>query len=155
MSHCAQLSISFLQVCPGCLAWGSIDPSQLPAVVQSGTLFSTLGGEMTKQDSISRKHISDLCFRAVGFFPLLQGLLSPRLGTTTHDTCSEDTYSTLLQRYQRSEEELRRVAEEWLECQKRIDAYVDEQVSATRDHHTPRTSSDGPVEGSTKSLALS
>jgi hypothetical protein len=34
----------------------------------------------------------------------------------------------LLQRYQRSEEELRRVAEEWLECQKRIDAYVDEQV---------------------------
>ena len=53
----------------------------------------------------------------------------PRLGTTTHDTCNEDTYSTLLQRYQRSEEELHRVAEEWLECQKRIDAYVDEQVS--------------------------
>lgn len=39
-------------------------------------------------------------------------------------------YSTLLQRYQRSEEELRKVAEEWLECQKRIDAYVDEQVNA-------------------------
>lgn len=56
------------------------------------------------------------------------GLFSPRLGTTTHDTCNEDTYSTLLQRYQRSEEELRKVAEEWLECQKRIDAYVDEQV---------------------------
>lgn len=36
----------------------------------------------------------------------------------------------MLQRYQRSEEELRRVAEEWLECQKRIDAYVDEQVRA-------------------------
>lgn len=34
----------------------------------------------------------------------------------------------MLQRYQRSEEELRRVAAEWLECQKRIDAYVDEQV---------------------------
>ncbi|XP_077732253.1 protein FAM193A isoform X2 [Canis aureus] len=52
-----------------------------------------------------------------------------RLGTTTHDTCNEDTYSTLLQRYQRSEEELRRVAEEWLECQQRIDAYVDEQMT--------------------------
>jgi hypothetical protein len=58
------------------------------------------------------------------------GLLPPRLGTTTHDTCTEDMYSTLLQRYQRSEEELRKVAEEWLECQKRIDAYVDEQVNA-------------------------
>lgn len=62
------------------------------------------------------------------------GLLSPRLGTTTHDTCSEDTYSTLLQRYQRSEEELRKVAEEWLECQKRIDAYVDEQVNVAPRH---------------------
>uniref|UniRef100_A0A2K6EAG1 Family with sequence similarity 193 member A n=1 Tax=Macaca nemestrina TaxID=9545 RepID=A0A2K6EAG1_MACNE len=66
--------------------------------------------------------------------PLLQSNLPAlvsqiRLGTTTHDTCSEDTYSTLLQRYQRSEEELRRVAEEWLECQKRIDAYVDEQMT--------------------------
>uniref|UniRef100_F7IPT1 Family with sequence similarity 193 member A n=1 Tax=Callithrix jacchus TaxID=9483 RepID=F7IPT1_CALJA len=66
--------------------------------------------------------------------PLLQSNLPAlvsqiRLGTTTHDTCSEDTYSTLLQRYQRSEEELHRVAEEWLECQKRIDAYVDEQMT--------------------------
>lgn len=60
------------------------------------------------------------------------GLLPPRLGTTTHDTCNEDTYSTLLQRYQRSEEELRKVAEEWLECQKRIDAYVDEQVNVPK-----------------------
>ncbi|KAF3825379.1 hypothetical protein GH733_006013 [Mirounga leonina] len=51
------------------------------------------------------------------------------MGTTTHDTCNEDTYSTLLQRYQQSEEELRRVAEEWLECQQRIDAYVDEQMT--------------------------
>nr|XP_060511896.1 protein FAM193A [Panthera onca] len=66
--------------------------------------------------------------------PLLQSNLPAlvsqiRLGTTTHDTCNEDTYSTLLQRYQRSEEELRRVAEEWLECQQRIDAYVDEQMT--------------------------
>lgn len=53
-----------------------------------------------------------------------------RLGTTTHDGCCEDTYSALLQRFQRSEEELRAVAAEWLQCQKRIDAYVDEQVRA-------------------------
>lgn len=53
-----------------------------------------------------------------------------RLGTTTHDGCCEDTYSALLQRFQRSEEELRAVAAEWLQCQKRIDAYVDEQVGA-------------------------
>lgn len=53
-----------------------------------------------------------------------------RLGTTTLDTCGEDAYGALLQRFQRSEEELRRVAGQWLECQKRIDAYVDEQVGA-------------------------
>lgn len=53
-----------------------------------------------------------------------------RLGTTTHDGCCEDAYSALLQRFQRSEEELRAVAAEWLQCQKRIDAYVDEQVCA-------------------------
>ncbi|KAM6220599.1 protein FAM193A isoform 2-T2 [Rhynchocyon petersi] len=66
--------------------------------------------------------------------PLLQSNLPTlvsqiRLGTTTHDACNEDTYSTLLQRYHRSEEELRHVAEEWLECQKRIDDYVDEQMT--------------------------
>ncbi|XP_006893672.1 PREDICTED: protein FAM193A [Elephantulus edwardii] len=66
--------------------------------------------------------------------PLLQSNLPTlvsqiRLGTTTHDACSEDTYSTLLQRFQRSEEELRHVAEEWLDCQKRIDDYVAEQMT--------------------------
>ncbi|XP_074132949.1 protein FAM193A isoform X1 [Sminthopsis crassicaudata] len=66
--------------------------------------------------------------------PLLQNslptLLSQlRLGTTSHDSCSEDMYSTLLQRYQHLEEEMGQVAEEWLECQKRIDDYVDEQMA--------------------------
>lgn len=55
-----------------------------------------------------------------------------RLGTTTHDGCCEDTYGALLQRFQRSEEELRAVAAEWLQCQKRIDAYVDEQVGVRK-----------------------
>ncbi|KAM8969294.1 protein FAM193A isoform X4 [Sarcophilus harrisii] len=66
--------------------------------------------------------------------PLLQNslptLLSQlRLGITSHDSCSEDMYSTLLQRYQHLEEEMGQVAEEWLECQKRIDDYVDEQMA--------------------------
>lgn len=52
---------------------------------------------------------------------------SCRLGTT-HDSCSEDMYSTLLQRYHQLEQEMGQVAEAWLECQKRIDDYVDEQV---------------------------
>lgn len=37
-------------------------------------------------------------------------------------------YSTLLQRYHQLEQEMGQVAEAWLECQKRIDDYVDEQV---------------------------
>lgn len=71
-----------------------------------------------------------LCLGRVGPFIALTLSLSSthRLGTTTHDSGSEDAYSSLLQRYQSSEEELRRVAAEWLQCQERIDAYVDEQV---------------------------
>ncbi|XP_069798256.1 protein FAM193A isoform X1 [Narcine bancroftii] len=52
-----------------------------------------------------------------------------RLGTASHDTYSEDMYSTLLQRYLQMDQEMRRVAAEWLECQKRIDDYVDEQMA--------------------------
>ncbi|XP_075004695.1 protein FAM193A isoform X3 [Calonectris borealis] len=54
--------------------------------------------------------------------------LVDRLGTT-HDSCSEDMYSTLLQRYHQLEQEMGQVAEAWLECQKRIDDYVDEQMA--------------------------
>jgi len=102
----------------GCLAYVFANPSRQPCVVCGGVPLVTLGKEVTsKQTPFFRRNA-----------PL------PRLGTTTHDTCSEDTYSTLLQRYQRSEEELRSVAEEWLECQQRIDAYVDEQVSVCPQH---------------------
>ncbi|KAG8591258.1 hypothetical protein GDO81_000107 [Engystomops pustulosus] len=38
-------------------------------------------------------------------------------------------YSTLLQRYLQLEQEMGQIAEEWLECQKRIDNYVDEQLN--------------------------
>ncbi|XP_031294526.1 protein FAM193A isoform X1 [Camelus dromedarius] len=99
------------------------------------TFLGTLENEHLKKFQVTwelhNKHLfEDLVFSE----PLLQSSLPAlvsqiRLGTTTHDTCSEDAYSTLLQRYQHSEEELRGVAEEWLECQKRIDAYVDEQMT--------------------------
>uniref|UniRef100_A0A8I3VY76 Family with sequence similarity 193 member A n=1 Tax=Callithrix jacchus TaxID=9483 RepID=A0A8I3VY76_CALJA len=99
------------------------------------TFLGTLENEHLKKFQVTWElHNKHLFENLVFSEPLLQSNLPAlvsqiRLGTTTHDTCSEDTYSTLLQRYQRSEEELHRVAEEWLECQKRIDAYVDEQMT--------------------------
>nr|XP_035962252.1 protein FAM193A isoform X1 [Halichoerus grypus]XP_035962253.1 protein FAM193A isoform X1 [Halichoerus grypus] len=99
------------------------------------TFLGTLENEHLKKFQVTWElHNKHLFENLVFSEPLLQSNLPAlvsqiRLGTTTHDTCSEDTYSTLLQRYQRSEEELRSVAEEWLECQQRIDAYVDEQMT--------------------------
>ncbi|XP_054995191.1 protein FAM193A isoform X2 [Sorex araneus] len=99
------------------------------------TFLGTLENEHLKKFQVTwelhNKHLfEDLVFSE----PLLQSNLPAlvsqiRLGTTTHDSDSEDTYSSLLQRYQSSEEELRRVAAEWLQCQERIDAYVDEQMT--------------------------
>ncbi|XP_036902757.1 protein FAM193A isoform X1 [Sturnira hondurensis] len=108
------------------------------------TFLGTLENEHLKKFQVTWElHNKHLFENLVFSEPLLQSNLPAlvsqiRLGTTTHDTCSEDAYSTLLQRYQRSEEELRRVAAEWLECQKRIDAYVDEQVQVTA-RTKPRT----------------
>ncbi|XP_029401378.1 protein FAM193A isoform X4 [Mus pahari] len=99
------------------------------------TFLGTLENEHLKKFQVTWElHNKHLFENLVFSEPLLQSNLPAlvsqiRLGTTTHDTCNEDMYSTLLQRYQRSEEELRKVAEEWLECQKRIDAYVDEQMT--------------------------
>ncbi|ELR57293.1 Protein FAM193A, partial [Bos mutus] len=99
------------------------------------SFLGTLENEHLKKFQVTwelhNKHLfEDLVFSE----PLLQSNLPAlvsqiRLGTTTHDGCCEDTYSALLQRFQRSEEELRAVAAEWLQCQKRIDAYVDEQMT--------------------------
>ncbi|KAF7223505.1 protein FAM193A isoform X1 [Nothobranchius furzeri] len=49
-------------------------------------------------------------------------------GTASHDSYNEDTYQTLLDRYQKLEQEMASVAAEWQECEKRIDDYVDEQL---------------------------
>ncbi|XP_061108644.1 protein FAM193A-like isoform X3 [Conger conger] len=51
-----------------------------------------------------------------------------RHGTASRDSYSEDMYSTLLQTYQDLDREMNIVAVEWLECEKRIDNYVDEQL---------------------------
>ncbi|XP_073718987.1 protein FAM193A isoform X2 [Misgurnus anguillicaudatus] len=51
-----------------------------------------------------------------------------RQGTTSHDSYSEDMYRTLLERYHHLDQEMSTVALEWLECEKRIDDYVDEQL---------------------------
>ncbi|XP_075400733.1 protein FAM193A isoform X2 [Tenrec ecaudatus] len=99
------------------------------------SFLGTLENEHLKKFQVTWElHNKHLFENLVFSEPLLQSNLPTlvsqiRLGTTTHDTCNEDTYSTLLQRYRRSEEELRRVAEEWLECQRRIDDYVDEQMT--------------------------
>lgn len=55
-----------------------------------------------------------------------------RQGTTSHDSYSEDMYRKLLESYQRLDQEMSSVAVEWLECEKRIDNYVDEQVGHGR-----------------------
>lgn len=99
------------------------------------TFLGTLENEHLKKFQVTWElHNKHLFENLVFSEPLLQSNLPAlvsqiRLGTTTHDACSEDAYSALLQRYQRSEEELRGVAAQWLECQKRIDAYVDEQMT--------------------------
>lgn len=51
-----------------------------------------------------------------------------RQGTTSHDSYSEDMYRALLERYHQLDQEMSAVALEWLECEKRIDDYVDEQL---------------------------
>uniref|UniRef100_A0A672KDH3 Family with sequence similarity 193 member A n=1 Tax=Sinocyclocheilus grahami TaxID=75366 RepID=A0A672KDH3_SINGR len=52
-----------------------------------------------------------------------------RQGTTSHDSYGEDMYRTLLERYHQLDQEMSAVALDWLECEKRIDDYVDEQMS--------------------------
>ncbi|KAJ8407469.1 hypothetical protein AAFF_G00273260 [Aldrovandia affinis] len=51
-----------------------------------------------------------------------------RHGTASRDSYSEDMYRALLERYHELDQEMNVVAVEWLECEKRIDDYVDEQL---------------------------
>ncbi|XP_066535658.1 protein FAM193A isoform X2 [Hoplias malabaricus] len=49
-------------------------------------------------------------------------------GTASHDSYSEDMYRALLDSLHGLEQEMKAVAVEWMECEKRIDDYVDEQL---------------------------
>ncbi|XP_028304055.1 protein FAM193A isoform X3 [Gouania willdenowi] len=62
--------------------------------------------------------------------PILHSTLSAQLkhGTASHDSYNKNTYKTLLESYQQLHQEMASVAAEWLECEKRIDDYVHEQL---------------------------
>ncbi|XP_073467006.1 protein FAM193A isoform X5 [Aquarana catesbeiana] len=100
-----------------------------------GTFLVTLENEHLKKFEVTWELHNKHLFENVVFSePLLQNSLPTlvsqlRLGTASHDSYSEDMYSTLLQRYLQLEQEMGQIAEEWLECQKRIDNYVDEQLN--------------------------
>ncbi|XP_072371790.1 protein FAM193A isoform X2 [Scyliorhinus torazame] len=99
------------------------------------TFLITLESEHLKKFQVTWElHNKHLFENLVFSEPLLQSSLPSlvaqlRLGTASHDSYSEDMYSTLLQRYLQMDQEMNRVAAEWLECQKRIDDYVDEQMA--------------------------
>uniref|UniRef100_A0A8C5LX96 Family with sequence similarity 193 member A n=1 Tax=Leptobrachium leishanense TaxID=445787 RepID=A0A8C5LX96_9ANUR len=100
-----------------------------------GTFLVTLENEHLKKFQVTWElHNKHLFENLVFSEPLLQNSLPAlvsqlRLGTASHDSYSEDMYSTLLQRYHQLEQEMGQISEEWLECQKRIDNYVDEQMA--------------------------
>ncbi|KAG8508656.1 LOW QUALITY PROTEIN: Protein FAM193A, partial [Galemys pyrenaicus] len=102
------------------------------------TFLGTLEDEHLKKFQVTWElHNKHLFENLVFSEPLLQSSLPAlvsqiRLGSSARDACSEDAYGALLRRFQHSEEELRRVAEEWLQCQERIDAYVDEQLTGKK-----------------------
>ncbi|XP_072262642.1 protein FAM193A isoform X3 [Pyxicephalus adspersus] len=105
-----------------------------------GTFLITLENEHLKKFQVTWElHNKHLFENLVFSEPLLQNSLPAlvsqlRLGTASHDSYSEDMYSTLLQRYLQLEQEMGQIAEEWLECQKRIDNYVDEQMALKTKH---------------------
>ncbi|CAJ0944857.1 unnamed protein product [Ranitomeya imitator] len=105
-----------------------------------GTFLVTLENEHLKKFQVTWElHNKHLFENLVFSEPLLQNSLPSlvsqlRLGTASHDSYSEDMYTTLLQRYLQLEQEMAQIAEEWLECQKRIDNYVDEQMALQTKH---------------------
>ncbi|KAM8940167.1 protein FAM193A [Pelodytes ibericus] len=100
-----------------------------------GTFLITLENEHLKKFQVTWElHNKHLFENLVFSEPLLQNSLPAlvsqlRLGTASNDSYSEDMYSTLIQRYHQLEQEMGQISEEWLECQKRIDNYVDEQMA--------------------------
>ncbi|XP_043918833.1 protein FAM193A isoform X2 [Protopterus annectens] len=99
------------------------------------TFLVTLENEHLKKFHVTWELHNKHLFESLVFSePLLQASLPTlveqlRLGTASHDSYSEDMYSTLLQKYHELEQEMSHVSTEWQECQKQIDDYVDEQMA--------------------------
>ncbi|XP_033891422.3 protein FAM193A-like isoform X1 [Acipenser ruthenus] len=99
------------------------------------TFLVTLENEHLKKFQVTWElHNKHLFENLVFSEPLLHNCLPTlvaqlRLGTASHDSYSEDMYSTLLQSYHQLDHEMNLVSVEWLECEKRIDDYVDEQMA--------------------------
>ncbi|RXM99019.1 Protein FAM193A [Acipenser ruthenus] len=102
------------------------------------TFLVTLENEHLKKFQVTWElHNKHLFENLVFSEPLLHNCLPTlvaqlRLGTASHDSYSEDMYSTLLQSYHQLDHEMNLVSVEWLECEKRIDDYVDEQLSNSK-----------------------
>ncbi|MBN3300042.1 F193A protein, partial [Amia calva] len=98
------------------------------------TFLLTLENEHLKKFQVTWElHNKHLFENLVFSEPLLHNSLPTlvaqlRRGTASHDSYSEDMYSGLLQSYHQLDQEMNVVAVKWLECEKRIDDYVDEQL---------------------------
>ncbi|KAJ8416571.1 hypothetical protein AAFF_G00358590 [Aldrovandia affinis] len=105
------------------------------------TFLLTLENEHLKKFQVTWElHNKHLFENLVFSEPLLHNSLPSlvaqlRHGTASHDTYGGDTYNTLLESYQQLDREMNVVAMEWLECEKRIDDYVDEQVDGQNHTH--------------------
>ncbi|RXM97299.1 Protein FAM193A, partial [Acipenser ruthenus] len=105
------------------------------------TFLVTLENEHLKKFQVTWElHNKHLFENLVFSEPLLHSCLPTlvaqlRLGMASHDSYSEDMYSTLLQSYHQLDQEMNLVSVEWLECEKRIDDYVDEQMALKTKQH--------------------
>ncbi|KAK1791033.1 hypothetical protein P4O66_002029 [Electrophorus voltai] len=99
------------------------------------TFLLTLENEHLKKFQVTWELHNKHLFESLVFSePVLQNSLPTlsallKQGTASHDSYSEGMYRALLDGLCGLEQQMRAVAEEWAECEKRIDDYVDEQMS--------------------------
>uniref|UniRef100_A0A4W4GLE8 FAM193 C-terminal domain-containing protein n=1 Tax=Electrophorus electricus TaxID=8005 RepID=A0A4W4GLE8_ELEEL len=94
------------------------------------TFLLTLENEHLKKFQVTWELHNKHLFESLVFSePVLQNSLPTLQGTASHDSYSEGMYRALLDGLCGLEQQMRAVAEEWAECEKRIDDYVDEQMS--------------------------
>ncbi|KAJ8262219.1 hypothetical protein GJAV_G00163940 [Gymnothorax javanicus] len=110
------------------------------------TFLLTLENEHLKKFQVTWElHNKHLFEKIVFSEPLLLDTLPSlvaqlRHGTAACDSYSEDAYSTLLESYQQLDREMNVVAVEWLDCERRIDNFVDKQLHFKIDeqNHSPQ-----------------